>query len=90
MTSKEMLEVLSDAGFEARSYSGRGMYGANCVGVVTDNNFGLGYSIGLAMAEREIYGMPNACYDSMGVDTIVYWPDLAWPEGADSTDDEED
>jgi len=33
LTSEKLIEAIEDAGYEARSYSGRGMYGKCCVGV---------------------------------------------------------
>lgn len=76
-----------------RHYSGRGMYGAQCFGVVVPRGaeVALGMAIGVAAIEQEeiaVLGQGNAIevaehmaghaqYDNMGHDTIVYWPDVS-------------
>lgn len=53
---------------EVRSnYSGQGMYGRQCYGIVTDQPTAV-----IEMAAS--YGVFGAQTDSMGRDTIVYWP----------------
>lgn len=47
-------------------YSGRGMFGAECVGVVTDDPTGL-------IEEAGANGLRGAKTDGMGKDYIVYW-----------------
>ena len=53
-------------------YSGRGMYGAKCVGIVCADPTEV---IELAAAR----GLRGSCRDSMGKDFIVYWPDIQSP-----------
>ena len=48
------------------NYSGRGMYGANCIGVVTDDPHD-------AIAE---IGIRGAYTDNLGRSTIVYYPSI--------------
>lgn len=48
-------------------YSGRGMYGKECIGVVCDNSV---HCIEKAAAR----GIMGAVVDSMGRQQIVYWP----------------
>lgn len=51
------------------NYSGRGMYGSTCYGIVTDDPDGL--------VERAVeLGLKGACTDSMGLSTIVYWKNI--------------
>ena len=38
VTARRLVQLLESAGYSVRSYSGRGMYGENCVGVVTDDH----------------------------------------------------
>lgn len=83
--AQKFIDTLEECGFETRSYSGRGMYGKSCIGVETDDIFELGFQIGSALSGEDIGHIPPCKTDSMGRDSIVYWPDLAWPE-----DDEED
>lgn len=79
----DVYEALGAAGFEEEAlyedYSGRAMYGATCIGIVTDqvSRVGLFYrelaevtgdeelAERLADAERQ---------DSMGLSAIIYWP----------------
>lgn len=73
------------------SYSGRGMYGKTCLGFVTNNVPGLAFHLGMLLAEWQprsdewgevdteqliIAFTGNAHTDSMGLDTIVYWPSV--------------
>lgn len=58
-------------------YSGRGMYGRQCYGITTD------YPDTCIEAAVE-NGIKGACTDSLGMQTIVYWPALreeGWSEG---------
>ena len=41
MDAKEFIQLVRDAGYGVRSYSGRCMYGENCVGVTTKDPYGL-------------------------------------------------
>ncbi len=47
-------------------YSGRGMFGSTCWGIVCDDP-------NEVIAE---VGVPGAKTDSMGTSTIVYWPNI--------------
>lgn len=75
-------------------YSGRGMYGKNCVGFTTDNPFGLGAVICWVAKEQmwEDLGelVDDTAMDSMGRDTIVYFPRFTttWVDPEDAEDDE--
>lgn len=52
-------------------YSGRGMYGTECIGVEGDT-----YDIqGATGALRKILG--NNRQDSMGLGSIIYWPSVS-------------
>lgn len=37
LTTKEIIDLCDYAGIEWRDYSGRGMYGSRCLGIVTDS-----------------------------------------------------
>jgi hypothetical protein len=54
-----------------RRYSGRGMYGAKCLGIVC----GCPDTARKSARRRKALGEP--CVDNMGRDYIVYWPSLA-------------
>lgn len=95
MTSNELIDLLESAGREVRSYSGRGMYGRECVGVEVDN-VGELFQLGLELAdgtdEDERFELQNlkVSWDSMGMGTILYFPDVGWPKGRKDSDAEDD
>ena len=66
-------ERLADAGIETLAYSGRGMYGAECLGAVADTR----ETIYAAISSAHIR---SASCDSMGKQTAVYWPHIAYKE----------
>ncbi|NDJ15651.1 MAG: hypothetical protein EBY17_31515 [Acidobacteriia bacterium] len=71
MNTKTIIQRLVEAGFKPRSYSGRGMYGRECLGVVfatADERYEAEKIVGKAAVE-----------DSMGKRYIAYWPAVAWP-----------
>ena len=57
------------------NYSGRGMYGAKCVGIVCANPQ-------LAIEEALARGLRGSHQDHMGQDFIVDWPNLQQPSPA--------
>ena len=71
MTLREKLE---EAGFSTRSYSGRGMYGVECLGALADTREAI-YSV---ISAKDIRA---ARTDSMGFDVVVYWPQVPYEEG---------
>jgi hypothetical protein len=81
-TSRMILELLENTSFaeNIRSYSGRGMDGALCLGVEIPRNslFELGYEMARSVYRDVIWSdtsiIPAPHTDSMGHDMIVYWP----------------
>jgi hypothetical protein len=83
INAKNFLEALAgwgdDADIKPRSYSGRAMYGANCVGVDI-NGFGEVGIIACALidagfdADDVAVFMKRMKWDNMGLGYIVYWP----------------
>jgi hypothetical protein len=78
LTEDQVWEILDavelDESDFVADYSGRGMYGAKCVGfVLSDDTAMLKLGAALQAALGEI---PNASTDSMGRNTIVYFPGL--------------
>lgn len=75
MNSYKILKELADdvGGRLCSDYSGRGMFGRECVGIVTDSPM---HVIEKAAA-RGVRGFRT---DNMGLDTIVYWPSVKKPE----------
>jgi len=98
MDANKLIDAIEIEGYSARSYSGRGMYGKRCVGVVTKNAFQLGTKIAAALLADEEDGSDlvgqlarlQVCEDSMGLDTIVYFPKVEWPAGRAETDEDEE
>jgi hypothetical protein len=80
------VEALQNAGYEPRSYSGRGMYGKQCVAVVTDDNaFKVGVLVMAELPEEfDTYLLESVEDDSMGLSTVIYWPDVKWINTEDS------
>lgn len=63
-----------------RSYSGRCMYGRECLAIVCDHATDC---IEAAAAE----GFRGASQDSLGLRVIVYWPRMEIPEGFEIEED---
>lgn len=70
---EHIVELAEAHGYLYEDYSGRSMFGAKCVGIVTSNPTTL---ISQALAS----GILDHRTDSMGRDTIVYWPHIQMPE----------
>lgn len=69
------------------NYSGRGMYGAECVGFVLQNCVPYIFALANAIADATIRDMNTTEYDQivaateqddMGLDTIIYFPGVAY------------
>lgn len=91
-TIQVLKEVCDELGIEYRSYSGRGMSGKQCFAIVADNAFAAVIDIAYAFGERgeDPYGLENVRSDSMGYDTVVYWPQVEWAETEETEDESED
>lgn len=96
MDFNTLCEIIESAGYSPRSYSGRGMYGEQCVGFVTDTNLlaamanvireaifldnctdGEKYRADQLLTQMELGDVKT---DSMGLDTIIYFPRVKWAE----------
>lgn len=73
-------------GLTVTSYSGRFMYGEDCLGIEGRTPGLLSLIFSLTDGHREIARMlawdATVAEDQMGFDTIFYWPLIALPEGA--------
>lgn len=94
MNSKAFIDLLKevhdqgDIEFDVRSYSGRGMYGKECVAITTDSHVSA-WTIALAIADMnggnmDLFGLGDPREDSMGLGRVYYWPQLEWPEGVEN------
>jgi hypothetical protein len=81
ITAQDMIDALEND-FDVRAYSGRGMFGVNCIGVDTE---GVGDLMKIAAmlidhnacsADDVIDLGDKTCTDSMGKGVILYWPSL--------------
>lgn len=71
MTDLEKIEgIAEELGTETRSYSGRGMFGKECVGITVFDPYQVVY-----LARDFDLGIPEV--DNMGRDYIVYWPHIS-------------
>ncbi len=99
MNAIKLIEMINDNDGEltARSYSGRAMYGRQCVGVTCENMFAAIAAITASVDWTDdedlmrdwLEALAETCSDSMGRDAIIYWPRIEWPAGMVERDDEE-
>lgn len=98
VTSEQLIDAVECAGYDVRSYSGRGMYGSQCVAFTTDDNeaYAAAQIVGSIedSDEREamITVFRGVRSDSMGRSTVIYFPRMVWPadrsENIAESDDE--
>ena len=89
MDTDTLIRAISRAGYEARPYAGRGMYGRQCVGVEVGRHGTFGLGVGLALALGEEAADLDALTDGMGMGVVVYFPKVWW-KGRDESRDEDD
>jgi hypothetical protein len=103
MDKHPLQTMIEEAGFKCQDYSGRGMFGARCLGVVCRCG-DLGSLLSELMRQclmsdpeggdeydgmmKAAGDMKNICWDNMGLDMIYYWPDV--PFVGDEEEEEED
>ena len=66
-------------------YSGRGMFGELCIGIVAEDTDDLMYKLGTRLAGTELGSIladQRKDHDSMGLNEIVYFPNLQAPAEA--------
>lgn len=91
--SNELLEEIAQEvdGSTRTDYSGRGMYGSTCVGIVASDLLQLGAAIARVVEDNDELRdelLSNSRTDSMGYDTIVYWTRVTCSDAPDEDDDE--
>ena len=93
MSKHIIQEIMEDAGYECRSYSGRGMFGGHCLAIK-----GTIQSIGAELIDAIVeYDNDNAfCIakefrsahtDSLGKGSITYFPNIDFVEDEDKDDE---
>jgi hypothetical protein len=91
----EQIETIQDLaseidGAELRSYSGRGMYGKQCLGIDMDS-MADAFRFALMIEDEDLtVALSNPCFDSMGLGIIVYFPNVEAPEGIDDDEDDDE
>lgn len=86
ITKEEVIEALEDAGLDEENirwdYSGRGMFNETCFGFTGSDSDLIQFAIYLARLTpgRDLYWMSNFRSDSLGMDTIYYWPGISFEE----------
>lgn len=75
--AQDLIDAIEDAGFEAQSYSGRCMFGAECVSVTIDGISDLWRLAGDLVQQG--HDVPAPTTDSMGMGIVAYWPSVKWP-----------
>lgn len=103
MEAKKLIQALEQAGYEPRDYSGRGMFGDRCVAVVVErgtSEFRLAAEVAIELVSLHEDGEAQDVLeelarldvrgDSMGRDSVIYFPDVAWPAEGEGDDGEGD
>jgi hypothetical protein len=65
---------VEDEGFSVGAYSGRGMFGRECVSVDVGQDDHMSHEDLIAAV-----GVQGAKVDSLGRGVVVYWPRVTWP-----------
>lgn len=85
----DIKQAFEAAGYEPRSYSGRGMYGKECLGVSGDSALEIVLETIETVASQAgdtetiaefVADLLDVRTDSMGRGEIVYWPSIKWED----------
>lgn len=82
----KLITVMEELNLDVRFYSGRGMFGGECVGFTTDNEIYDCVQLALALQSDgfeetdNLQLFQNLATDSMGRSVIVYFPRVKWSE----------
>lgn len=92
---QKLEDIADEAGIEydniSTDYSGRGMYGKDCIGFYLESNSQL-LSLGAALQTEGVLDdfVGRARLDSLGYGSIVYFPGITCEDGPKGEDDFED
>lgn len=93
MWGPELVREAIEAVYEVRDYSGRGMYGRQCIAIESDD---APHEAVLAIVDEYVSSMGDydedavlnigelirnlkgARVDSMGLGSVIYWPEIPW------------
>lgn len=96
-----MIALLNEAGYPSRKYSGRGMYGKECLAMTTtDNPVRVGCRLDSYMPHISIEArncieeecplediLSDSKLDNISNETVVYWPNIVWDPTANEDED---
>ena len=92
----DQLEIIEDAishvdgDGEMYSYSGRGMFGRQCLGIDFDS-MSDAFRFALLIEDEDLAVMlSQPRFDNMGLGIVIYWPNVEAPEGLDEDEDEDE
>ncbi len=94
MEYQELIDTIELVGFKPKVYSGRGMYGKECLSIIsanTDNvilniisealgKVNCGNSISVSDVQDLCEMLKGSKIDSMGKNKVIYWPNIPWEE----------
>lgn len=76
----KFIEALDDAGFDPASYSGRGMFGKQCVSVQDVSAWKIARELTCETYDGEFEDLPEPRQDQLGLGFVLYWPSYEWPK----------
>lgn len=81
----KLQDFLEWAGYKVQSYSGRGMFGKQCLAIVTKDNLAevLLRCVQFGAPNNIQKIIPSASSDNMGRSTVYYWPNEKYEESID-------
>lgn len=94
-----LAQLLENAGFETRSYSGRGMYGKQCLAVEAGSSLDVFSAVleGVSWsdtpkedADTLAKAFKRARTDSLGLGVVVYFPNIPYDKVNEDTDEDND
>lgn len=94
MGPERLIDAIEGAGYDVRSYSGRGMFGEECVAFEADGESAIAAVVKIiANAGRDdldglLDVLRRASTDSMGLGIVIYFPRVAWPAGREHSDED--
>ena len=99
MDKHPLQQAIEDAGFECREYSGRGMYGKQCLAVDIDRGSSIGDMVAGILESRDgdeddtaeiADGFRSLQSDAMGLGIIYYFPVVPYVSEEEEADADED
>ena len=85
---QSLVSDIDDA--ELRSYSGRNMYGKECLGIDMESMTDA-FRFALSVQDSDLaFILSRPVFDNMGRGIIVYFPNVEAPEGIDNDEDDDE